>query len=242
MKTLGLLGGVASGKSLVSGQLADLGAVVLDADRAGHEALRLPCVEEAARQRWGNKVFGPDGHVDRRSLAKIVFAPPPDGPKERKFLEDLTHPEIGRRLLAQVEALKGGSLPSFNPEPTATAGTGTTQGAVAGGSGLNDKDTADPRPTTGGTAPPLAVLDAALILEAGWDKLCDYLVLIDVPNEMRMARALKRGWTEEDFAAREAAQESLDCKRPRADLIIDNSGSAEHTQAQVQRLWQFLVG
>ena len=61
--------------------------------------------------------------------------------------------------------------------------------------------------------PPLAVLDAALILEAGWDKLCDYFAFIDVPREVRLARALQRGWTEGDFAAREAAQESLDSKR-----------------------------
>jgi dephospho-CoA kinase len=203
MKILGLLGGVASGKSLVSRQLAELGAVVLDADRTGHEALRLPSVEAAAREHWGDAVFGPDGHIDRGRLAKIVFAPPPDGPKERKFLEELTHPEIGRRLLAQAEAVG---------------------------------------PAAKTAAPPLAVLDAALILEAGWDKLCDYFVFIDVPQELRLARALQRGWTEGDFAAREAAQESLDCKRARADVILDNSGSMEHTQAQVQRLWQFLVG
>ena len=202
MKILGLLGGVASGKSLVARQLAELGAVVLDADRAGHEALRLPRVEEAARQRWGDAVFGPDGHIDRSRLARIVFAPPPDGPRERKYLEALTHPEIGRRLAAQAEA-----------RSHATA-----------------------------IAPPLAVLDAALILEAGWDKLCDCFAFVDVPREVRLARALQRGWTEGDFAAREAAQESLDSKRARADVIIDNSGSAEHTQVQVQRLWQFLVG
>lgn len=198
MKTLGLLGGVASGKSLVSRQLADLGAVVLDADRAGHEALLLPRIEEAARQHWGDAVFGPDGHIDRSRLARIVFAPPPDGPRERKFLEELTHPEIGRRLAAQVEALKA--------------------------------------------SPPMAVLDAALILEAGWDKLCDCYAFVDAPQEVRLARALHRGWTEGDFAAREAAQESLHSKRARADLHIDNSGSVEHTQGQVQRLWQFLVG
>ena len=200
MKILGLLGGVASGKSLVARQLAELGAVVLDADRAGHEALRLPRVEAAARQRWGDAVFGPDGHIDRSRLAKIVFAPPPDGPRERKFLESLTHPEIGRRLAAEAEA------------------------------------------EAKKTDCPLVVLDAALILEAGWDKLCDCFAFVDVPREVRLARALQRGWTEGDFAAREAAQESLDSKRARADVIIDNSGSAEHTQAQVQRLWQFLVG
>ena len=81
MKTLGLIGGVACGKSLVARQLADLGAVVLDADRAGHEALRLPEVEAAARRRWGDGIFGRDGHIVRSQLAKIVFAPPPTGPQ-----------------------------------------------------------------------------------------------------------------------------------------------------------------
>jgi dephospho-CoA kinase len=203
MKILGLLGGVASGKSLVAQQLADLGAVALDADRAGHEVLRMPQIEDAARGRWGDAVFGQDGHIDRSQLAKIVFAPPPEGPKERRYLEELTHPEIERLLAAQA-AKK--------------------------------------------TDSPLAVLDAALILEAGWDKLCDYYAFVDVPRELRLARAGRRGWTEEDFSAREAAQDSLDFKRGRAravtgDIgIIDNSGSAAHTQEQVQRLWQSLVG
>ena len=157
MKILGLLGGVASGKSLVARQLAELGAVVLDADRAGHEALRLPRVEAAARRRWGDAVFGPDGHIDRSRLAKIVFAPPPDGPKERKYLEALTHPEIGRRLAAQAEALKAAStnrrtILIFVPHPY-----------------LRRRSPEARKP------PPLAVLDAALILEAGWDKLCDCL-------------------------------------------------------------------
>ncbi len=198
MKILGLLGGVASGKSLVARQLAALGAVVLDADRAGHEVLRTPEVESASLQRWGSSVFGPDGHIDRSHLAKIVFAPLPEGPKERKFLEELTHPAIGSQLLAQAA--------------THEANT------------------------------PLVVLDAPLIIEARWDKLCSRLAFIDVPREVRLARALKRGWSEVEFAAREAAQESLDSKRSRADVIIDNSASAEHTQAQVARLWQSLVG
>ena len=106
MKTLGLSGGVASGKSLVSDQLAEMGAFIINADRAGHGALRLPEIEAAARQRWGEAIFDGDGHIDRSKLAKIVFAPPPDGPSERKYLEALTHPEIGRRLAAQVEAAK----------------------------------------------------------------------------------------------------------------------------------------
>ena len=45
MRIIGLLGGVASGKSLVARQFARLGAGVLDADRTGHEVLRLPSIE-----------------------------------------------------------------------------------------------------------------------------------------------------------------------------------------------------
>jgi dephospho-CoA kinase len=197
VKTLGLLGGVASGKSLVSRQLAEMGALILNADRAGHEALRMPEIEAAARRRWGDAIFDGDGHIDRSKLAKIVFAPPPDGPRERKYLEGMTHPEIGRRLAAQVE---------------------------------ERKDLA-----------PLVVVDAALLFEAGWDKLCDCTAFVDAPRPARLARALQRGWTEEDFAAREGAQDSLDSKRARADWIIDNSGSVEHTEAQVKRLWQSLA-
>jgi dephospho-CoA kinase len=52
---------------------------------------------------------------------------------------------------------------------------------------------------------------------------------------------MARGWSKEDFAAREDAQKSLDFKRNRADVIIDNSGSPEQTQAQVQRLWSTLI-
>jgi dephospho-CoA kinase len=199
MRIIGLLGGVASGKSLVAGQLAALGAGVLDADRAGHEALRLPRIEQAARQRWGDQIFAPDGHIDRARLAAIVFAAGTAGQREREYLEQLTHPEIGRLLQQQAETMTAAGIQ-------------------------------------------LAVLDAALILEAKWDKLCEKLVFVDAPRHARLARALARGWTEENFAAREAVQDSVDSKRERAEAVIDNSGSPQHTQAQVERLWRSLVG
>ncbi len=199
LRIIGLLGGVASGKSTVAHELARLGAGVLDADRAGHEVLRLPHVEAAVRRRWGGAVFGPDGHVDRARLKTIVFARPPAGPPERKYLEGLTHPEIGRLLQQQAAAMEAGGVK-------------------------------------------IAVLDAPLILEAGWDKLCEKLVFVDAPAEVRLARALGRGWNEEEFAARQAAQESLDLKRRRADVIIDNAGSPQRTAAQVEHFWHSLVG
>jgi dephospho-CoA kinase len=199
MLVIGILGGVASGKSLVARQLARLGAGVLDADRAAHDVLRTPQIEAAVRRRWGPGVFGPDGRIDRARLADAVFGEGPSASREREYLEQLTHPEIGRRLRREAERLEASR-------------------SVA------------------------AVLDAPLLLEAGWDKLCDTLVFVDAPRELRLARAQRRGWSEEDFAAREGVQESLDWKRRRADVVVDNSGSPEATQAQVERLWHALIG
>ena len=198
MQIIGLLGGVASGKSMVAEQLARLGAGVIDADRAGHEALRLPHVEEAVRRRWGNAVFGADGRIDRARLAKVVFAAPPAGPRERKHLEQLTHPEITRLMRERLAAIRAAGVQ-------------------------------------------VAVLDAALLFEAGWDKLCGRLVFVAAPREVRLARAVARGWTQEDFAAREGAQECLDSKRRRADVMIDNSGLPERTEAQVEQFFHSLV-
>ena len=74
MHTIGILGGVASGKSLVAEQFQSLGAGRLDADRAGHEVLRLPETVKAATARWGPAVLDAEGRIDRARLAKIVFA------------------------------------------------------------------------------------------------------------------------------------------------------------------------
>jgi dephospho-CoA kinase len=198
MRIIGICGGVACGKSTVAAQFARMGAGVLDADQTGHEALRLPHIEAAVRRRWGEAVFGADGRVDRSRLAGVVFAAEPTAETERKYLEQLTHPEIARLIWRRAGLL------------------------VAGGAEI-------------------IVLDAALLQETGWDHWCEKVVFVDAPRETRLARARERGWEEKDFAAREAAQESLDRKRAQADVIIDNSGPPPRTQAQVEQFWASLV-
>ncbi len=93
MKTIGLVGGVASGKSLVAKLFEELGAGLLDADRAGHEVLAHDGkVRQAVVDRWGPSVLAADGSIDRAAVAACVFAA--DDPSaanqaalERKFLE-----------------------------------------------------------------------------------------------------------------------------------------------------------
>src|SRR5262245_41471680 len=54
---------------------------------------------------------------------------------------------------------------------------------------------------------PLLVLDAAIMIEAGWADVCDEVVFVDVPQEERRLRvARQRGWTEKELAVREGAQ------------------------------------
>jgi dephospho-CoA kinase len=82
---------------------------------------------------------------------------------------------------------------------------------------------------------PAVVLDAALILEKGLDKLCTVMLYISAPIGMRRRRAwMFRGWQPRQVDRREAFQVSLKTKRNRADYIIDNSSTPEHTLVQVR--------
>jgi dephospho-CoA kinase len=86
---------------------------------------------------------------------------------------------------------------------------------------------------------PLIVLDAAVLLEAGWNKECDRLLFVDAPASLRVIRLAKgRGWTEKEVQAREQAQLPLNEKRNRADAILENSGSLEELNRQVEALFQ----
>jgi len=86
---------------------------------------------------------------------------------------------------------------------------------------------------------PAILLDAAILLEAGWREFCDLVVYIDTPEAVRRSRVAARGWSEDEWRRREAAQLSLDEKRRRADAVVDNSGTldaaAESLAAVIER-------
>ena len=88
---------------------------------------------------------------------------------------------------------------------------------------------------------PFVVLDAAIMLEAGWNNVCDRIVYVHAPRAVRLERLLTyRGWSAVDVANREAAQLPLAIKASRAHVAVDNSGSVEKTQEQVDtlvRMW-----
>ena len=99
MLTVGLTGGLASGKSHVGRYLADLGCFLVKADEIGHSVLMPggeaynPTVAE-----FGTAVLNPDGTIDRRKLAALVF----NRPERLEILNAIVHPhvrELIRRLL-----------------------------------------------------------------------------------------------------------------------------------------------
>lgn len=101
MKTIGVTGGIGSGKSVAAQILADLGAMVIDADRVGHETYQpgTPGWERVVAE-FGREVVSPDGSIDRKRLGAIVFADP--GRLAR--LNAIVHPLIRDTVAARIAA------------------------------------------------------------------------------------------------------------------------------------------
>jgi len=100
MKVIGLTGGIGSGKSTVSQYLAELGAVVIDADKVGHE------VYKPGTAAWNDVVaaFGRDivtdtGEIDRKKMGGIVF----DSPEALQKLNSIMHPRMYDMVKARIE-------------------------------------------------------------------------------------------------------------------------------------------
>jgi dephospho-CoA kinase len=99
--TVGLTGGVASGKSLVSQQFRALGVPVLDADQVSRTVVERgrPALAEIAAH-FGSDVLLADGQLDRRRMREIVFA----DPDARLALERITHPRIREYIRDWLDA------------------------------------------------------------------------------------------------------------------------------------------
>ncbi len=191
MTILGLIGGIGSGKSTVAEMFRQCGAVVVNADRIGHELLCRRDIMDTLTGRWGDSILNENGDLSRAVIARIVFQPNETGKAERQFLDALLHPLIHHEMSSTIQALKR----------------------------MGEK---------------LILIDAPLLLEAGWDDQVDRIIFIDAPREVRWERVRQRGWTEAEFDAREAAQWPIEEKRRRADNLVDNSKNLEKTLDQIK--------
>ena len=100
MLSIGLTGGIGTGKSLVSNLLNDLGATVVNADLLGHEAYLPGTVGfDMVVDSFGDQIVGDDGTVDRKKLGPIVFSSSQNMAK----LNAIMHPLIRNMIQAQLE-------------------------------------------------------------------------------------------------------------------------------------------
>src|SRR6202790_2188453 len=201
MLRVGLTGGIATGKTAVVAMLRELGCHVLEADKIGHQMIQPdgPAFEEVVRE-FGQGILTPEGLVDRKKLAAIVFA----DAKRIERLNAIVHPPILEEQSRQLAAI-----------------------------GQAD-------------AHAIAVVEAALLIEAGFDKKLEFLVVTWCTPEQQLARMTEpgtgRGLTIEQARQRIAAQMPIEEKRQRADAVIDCSGTIERTRAQVIALFAKLKG
>jgi dephospho-CoA kinase len=102
MLVIGLTGGIASGKTTISGRFSEHGVPVLDADRIARELVEpgQPALAEIVKI-FGTQVLDPQGRLDRPALRRIVFA----DPKRRAELEGLLHPLVRRVMEQRLQEL-----------------------------------------------------------------------------------------------------------------------------------------
>ena len=98
-RVIGLTGGIGSGKSTVSRFLAELGAVIIDADKIGHEIYRPDT--DTWRQlvkTFGSGILAADNTIDRKKLGVIVFG----NKQELQRLNAIIHPQITEEIKKRI--------------------------------------------------------------------------------------------------------------------------------------------
>lgn len=83
----------------------------------------------------------------------------------------------------------------------------------------------------------VVIFDVPLLIESGYDQRCDWVVLVEAPEDLRLRRVIEFGRTEQDAKLRMAAQTSDEVKAFRSDAIIQNTGDLDALRAQVDDIW-----
>jgi dephospho-CoA kinase len=193
MKVIGLTGGIASGKSTVAQFLAELGAVIIDADKMGHLAFKPGT--DANREvvaAFGKVILSPNGEVDRKKLSEIVF----ENYEALSRLNKIMHPRILEMVKKQIEDCR--------------------RNEVA-----------------------VVVLEATLLVEAGWKPLVDELWVTVASEETALRRLKERSRLSEKEALARIRSQPLPGERKKyADVVIDTNCTFKALKAKVIGLWR----
>jgi dephospho-CoA kinase len=191
--TIGLTGGIGTGKSVAAAALRELGATIIDADKVGHEVYLpgTPCWQDLV-DHFGREILDPEGSIDRKKLGARVFS---DGAALER-LNGLVHPRIAAEIARRILELRAE-----------------------------------------GSAVPI-VVEAAVLIEAGWQSLVDEIWVVTTSREHALARVTaSRGLSRAEVERRIASQIS-DAQRTReAAAVIVNDGTPAELRSTIERLW-----
>jgi len=191
--TIGITGGIGSGKSTASQILGELGAEVIDADQVTHRIYLpdTPAWREIVAT-FGEGVLAPDRTIDRTKLGPIVFS----NPDALRQLNAITHGKIFSYIQGQIDYMR--------------------QKQVT----------------------PAVVVEAAILLEAGWRSLVDQLWVVVTEVEVAIARLKAyKNFTEDQARARIAAQLSNAERMAQADKVIWNNTDLPALRQAVIAAW-----
>jgi dephospho-CoA kinase len=192
--TIGLTGGIGSGKSTVAQMLVARGAAFVNADLVGHRSYRRgTATYERLVEAFGPEIVGAEGEIDRQKLGRRVFADPED----RRRLNDIVWPAMAEMMARDLDELRARSER-------------------------------------------VAVLEAAILLEAGWQWLVDEVWVVVASPETAVSRLEAAGMEREHAEARIRSQLSNEERVYQADVVVENDGTADELEAKVQSLWEQL--
>ena len=196
MRSIGLTGGIASGKSTVVELLREFGAATIDADKLGHQTYE-PGTDtfNAVVAAFGDELVADDGTIDRRVLGGKVFGKP----DQLKRLTDIVWPGIRALAAAELRRLDA-------------AGT------------------------------KVAVLEAAVLIEAEWQDLVDEVWVVSVsPDAARERLMARNNMSAEDADARINSQLSNDERLRHADIVLDTDCPLDEVRGRVEAAWTALA-
>lgn len=178
MITIGLTGGIGSGKSFVAERFTAMGVPCYDCDSHAKQLNDTnPQIISAITERYGQQAYA-DGKLDRRFLAARIFA----DKAELQWIDDLVHPIVRTDFAAWHDSQKSD----------------------------------------------IVVVESAILFEGGLRGLCNAVVAVVAPLDVRIARVMNRdGATREQVMQRIANQHDDAYFRANADYVIVNDGTAD---------------
>ena len=192
MITVGLTGGIATGKSLVSQLLEEHGAFVINADLIAHDLYNPGTIGfNSLISHFGDTILDLNGTIDRKKLASIVFTRKHEMDNLNTIMHPLIYDEI-KRIMSDLS---------------------------------NEKH-------------PIVVVEAAVLIEAGWQDLFDQIWVVSSDVETVISRLnASNGLSREESLKRIDSQMPSKDRNKYADIVIENNGNKEILSSTIKELW-----